>query len=398
MSEIIRAVLFNAQGTLEMSFRGHFEALGNVHIVNEVCDWEGLRDYVRDYSIEIFAVGLDDVQELGYEVVHRISQLRPNCGIVGISRKTDPQAIIRAMRAGCGQYVCEPIDLEDLRNAIARVRIRQEATTRHSRRVCVIGSSGGAGATTIACNLAMELAHLTKQRCALVDLNLEFGDVAAAFDCSPPFSVADVCREGVAIDPILLNKAMHELPCGVSILARPERLEMAREVTHEGLQTMFGVMGAMFPYIVVDLPRAFDFLSAAALGPADHILIVTQLTVPFLRNATRIHKCLLDMGAQEDHIDIVLNRVKSTYERITPDDVEAHFGRPVLAMVPNDYRPVQTALDFGHPIVADAPNTPARLAIQKIARMLTGETTEPANESGLLNKLLGGRKKQLAGV
>jgi pilus assembly protein CpaE len=394
MSDSVRIVLFNAVGTREMSFRGAFDNIPGMHILAEITDWETLRDKLRDPSVDLLAIGLDDPKELGFEVVQRASQARPNCGIIGISHRHDPTTIIRAMRAGCSQFVCAPIDTQDLKNAIGRIRATREVATHHSKRICVIGSSGGAGATTVACNLAIELAHLTNHRSALVDLNLEFGDVACSFDCSPSFSVADVCREGMQIDSIILGKALHELPCNVSILARPEKLNCAREVTPEGLASMFSVLSSMFPYIVVDLPRACDYISAAALGPADHILIVTQLSVPFLRNATRIHRSLLEMGAAEDRIDIVLNRVKSTFERITPDDVENHFGRPILATIPNDYHSVQSALDFGHPIVADAPETPARLAIQKMARRLVGEIVEAAPQAGLLNRLLGRSEKR----
>jgi pilus assembly protein CpaE len=263
----------------------------------------------------------------------------------------------------------------------------------NSKRVCVIGSSGGSGATTVACNLAMELAHLSDRRTALVDMNLEFGDVACAFDCTPVYSVADVCHEGLQLDASMLAKAMHELPSNVSILARPERIEQVREITAEGVQAMFTVMSSLFPYVVVDLPRAADYLNASAVMDSDRILIVTQLTVPFLRNATRIHKCLLDMGADEGRIEIVLNRCKSVFERISPDDVESHFGRPLFAMIPNDYRRVQTALDFGHPIVADSPNTPARLAIQKMARLIAGEP-ETESAPSFFNRMLGRSGKE----
>lgn len=388
MADLLRTILFNALGTREMSFRPAFEGLSNVHIMAEAVNWEELRDYLRDPSLDMIAVGLDDPREQGYEVVHRVSQLRPSCGIIGVSGKTDPASIIRAMRAGCSQYVCAPIEAEDLRNAVSRIRSTRDVTVHHSKRICVIGSSGGAGATTIACNLAMELAHLTNHRSALIDLNLEYGDVACAFDCTPPFNVADVCRDGMNIDTVILGKALYDLPCNVSLLARPDRLDMAREVTPEGVQAMFGVLSAMFPYMVVDLPRAVDYVSAAALSPADHILIVTQLTVPTLRNATRVRKALLEMGANEDRIDIVLNRVKSTFERITPEDVENHFGKPVISMVPNDYHRVQSALDFGHPIVTDSPETPARLAIQKLARRLAGEVEAKA-APGFFNRILG---------
>lgn len=387
MSDILRAVLFNAQGSREMSFRAPFEALGNIHIVDEVCDLVTLRDRVRDATVDLIAIGLDDDKGAGFDAVRRIAQVRPNCGIIGISSAQEPTAIIRAMRDGCSQYVVAPIDLEDLRNAVSRIRSKHQTSLYQSKRFCVIGSAGGVGATTIACNLAMELAHLGNAHCALVDLNLEFGDLACAFDCSPTFSVADVCHDSAQIDTVMLTKALHQLPCGVSILARPDDLEAAREVSPQAISSMFNVLAAMFPFCVVDLPRAYDYVSAAALSPADRILIVTQLTVPMLRNAARVHRGLMDMGAQEDRIEIVLNRCKSGFERITPDDVETHFGRPVLAMIPNDYRRVQTSLDLGHPIVADAPNTPARIAIQKMARVLAGEKPEAAENPGLLEKL-----------
>jgi pilus assembly protein CpaE len=191
------------------------------------------------------------------------------------------------------------------------------------------------------------------------------------------------------IDNVILGKALYDLPCNVSILARPTHIQEAREVTPDGVQGMFSILSAMFPYVVVDLPRAFDFISATTLSPADHILVVTQLSVPVLRNATRIHKCLLEMGASEDRIDIVLNRVKSTFERITPEDVENHFGRPPIAMIPNDYHRVQSALDFGHPIGTDAPDTPARVAIQKLARRIAGEVVDQPPATGIFNRILG---------
>ncbi len=376
-----------------MSFRAQFEALKHVNIFRETTKWEELEEVFKHGHIDVVAIGLDDANGQGLDVVQRLAQLAPTCGLIGISAKTEPAAIIAAMRAGCSQFVCSPVDVEDLRQAVERIRATRQVSVQNSKRICVIGSSGGSGATTIACNLAMELAHLTDRRIALVDLNLEFGDAASSFDCTPSFNIADVCREGVQIDATLLSKALHELPCNVSVLARPERIEDARDVTAEGLHAMFTAVANLFPYVVVDLPRSVDFLNAAAVTEANRVLIVTQLSIPFLRNATRIHKCLLEMGTEESQIEIVLNRCKSVYERIIPDDVEAHFGRPIFAMIPNDYRRVQSSLDFGHPIVTDAPNTPARLAIQKMARTLAGEA-EAATTSNFFNRLWNRNNKE----
>jgi pilus assembly protein CpaE len=323
-------------------------------------------------------------------VIERVNALTRGCGILGISAHTEPATIIRAMRAGCGQFVSKPIDTQDLQGAVERIRASLQVASHASKRVCVVGSSGGSGATTIACNLAMELAHLTDQCSGLVDLDLEYGDVACAFDCSPKYSVADVCCEGVEVDRFLLDQAVNALPCRVSILARPEELARSRQVTPEGVHRMLRVMADMFPHVVVDLPRSFSNLSSAAVNEADCILIVTQLSVPCIRNATRLYQCLAQMGADEERIEIVLNRSNANFERITADEVASHFGRTVFALIPNDYRRVQTSVDLGHPVMADSPNSPARLAIREMARMIANQQIgdkkiQPAS-SGLLGK------------
>jgi pilus assembly protein CpaE len=390
MSNTLRICLFDPNGQKGNEFRVPFGELSGAVVAAEPSDWDDLREWIKHSGVDVVVVNLDDEAGQGLEVVQRLGQLAQGCGIIGVSENSDPAHIISAMRAGCSQFVCWPVDPEDLSSAVERIRATRRVATASSKRICVVGSSGGAGATMVACNLALELGHLSDRHTALIDLNLEFGDVGCAFDCTPKFSVADVCKAGIEADRLLLGKAMHELPCNVSILPRPERIEEAREVTPDGVETLLRVVAELHPYIVVDLPRAFSFLSAAALRDADHVLIVTQLGVPFIRNASRIYQCLLEMGAEEERIDIILNRCKANFERISPEEVESHFGRPIFAMIPNDYRRVQTALDFGHPIMADSPSSPARVAIQEIARKIasdeTGEKHSTVDSGGLLGR------------
>lgn len=395
MANLLRVFLFDRSEGDETLLRPAFEKVAGVLILGSSSKWEDLRDWLRHGSLSVVGINLDvpGSAELDLGMVQRVTQLAPACSIIGVSKRTDPSSIIGAMRAGCTQFVCWPIEPKDLNDAVQRVRATHLASVHAAKRICVIGASGGAGATTIACNLAIELAHVSGQSCALVDLNLEFGDVACAFNVQPTFSVSDVCEDGVDVDRVLLGKALHELPCNVSLLARPEKLEDARKVSPEGIEEMLRVISEMMPYIVIDLPRSFSFISAAAVRNADCILIVTQLGVPFIRNATRISDCLRDMGAPKESIHIVLNRCKSVYERITPDDVTAHFGKEVFAAIPNDYRSVQAALDLGHPIMAESPDTPSRRAIEQMARRIVDPASyaekkaqESANK-GLLARL-----------
>ncbi|MCC7292697.1 MAG: AAA family ATPase [Phycisphaerales bacterium] len=391
----LKLAVFDAGASAGDPFVRPFETCPDVEIVGQFSRWDDLQDWVRQGASDIVAVNLDDEASTGITVVERIVRTAPGCGIIGVSRATDPASIIGAMRAGCTQFVCWPIDPEDLRSAVNQIRATRLTASHRSQRICVIPSSGGAGATTVACNLAMELAHLTGHPTALVDMNVEFGDVASAFDVTPKYSLADVCREGMEPDRVMLGQAMLELPCHVSVLARPESLEDAHQVNPANVERTFRLLAEMFPTIVVDMPRGVNALNQAALHRADKILIVTQLGVPFVRNAMRIRDCLLQVGIDEDALEIVLNRCQGSFERLKQADVEQHFGKPCFAVIPNDYKRVMTALDLGHPIVADAPNSPARLAIQEMARRFVGadKASGAASGDGLLGKLFGRKAK-----
>jgi pilus assembly protein CpaE len=391
MADALSICVFDAEGLDRQVFRDHLDEVQNLEIVGEATSTDELTELLRLHQIDLVVVNLDDGEEQRLDVVSHIQSLAPGMDVLGISRKTEPQSIIAPMRAGCTQIVTAPVEPVDLRDAIQRIRSSLSKSRHHSKRICVVGSSGGVGATTIACNLSVELARATSSRVAVVDLNLEYGDTSCAFDCDPAYTVADVCKNGVHADSELLGKALHELPCGVSLLATPRNILDALEVSPEGVENMLGVIRNMFPFVLIDLPRSYSFLTASTLEGTDKILLVTQLSVPIVRNTERIYRCLLDMDVPDDKIEIVVNRSNASFEQLAREDIEAHFQKRVFAMIPNDYRRLRLSMDLGNPLNQAMSNSPARAEISTMASKLAncesiGTASAKPTQSGFWSK------------
>lgn len=382
MSSALRLCLLDPNANQDPSFRPPFEHAEGVRVIDCCVDWESLQEHLNFGRLHAVGLNLDSITPAQrFLYLQRIAEVAPDVAIIGVSADSNPDVIIQAMRAGCTQFVRAPIDPEDLQDAIKRVRRSRLTVTEGCQQIAIIGSSGGAGSTTLACNLAMELSQITGSRTGLVDMDLQFGDIACAFDTLPKYSVADLCSEGAQVDHEMLETALDDLPCNVSLLSRPEDVEQAYAVSPEAVEQLFRVMGELFPFVVVDLPRYFSHVTLAAIRSSDRILIVSQLAVPFLRNASRIYQCLLQAGTHAGTIEFVINRANADHERIKADEVGKHFGRRVFHTIPNDYKHITASRDLGYPIVTTAPNAPARRAIQELARKLAGESQGAAPKS-----------------
>ena len=260
---------------------------------------------------------------------------------------------------------------------------------RPSQLICVVGSASGAGATTVASNLALELAELG--RVALIDLDLEFGGIACAFDVEIGYTIADVCCPDKFndLDETILDSALYEKH-GISILGRPHSLIEAGNVDPNGIAKALDIMSEMFEYVIVDLSRINNELGLAALRKADKILIVIQPNVLCVRNVDRIVTGMIDIGVDPDNMGVVFNRFESKND--FGKSIEASLKRPIVARIPNSYSAVSMSLDTG---VNAKDNSLVRVATRNLALCMSGaqpkEEAKPSWFRRFINKLKKGK-------
>ena len=321
----------------------------------------------------------------------------PTLAVLALADKADPELILSSMRAGCRQFITKPIAQEDLTKALKPLTREATGQAKTERLICVLGSSGGCGVTTICANLAIELAQLTVEPCALVDLQLEFGSIATYFDLHPTHTIADLTNNHNEIDNHITEQALTLLPSKVAVLARPQRVDQAAHIEPERVAQVLRVLSRKHDAVVVDTPCRFDRIGLSALEMAHSVLLVLQLSVPSIRNAQHLYQGLVQYGMPPEKIHPVVNRFARNIP-ISPQDVEKHLETGLFAVIPNDYQTVQAALDFGRPLISDSPDSPVRKAIAKIAsRIYQGDfahtESEAKRKKGLLNRWFGSDKE-----
>lgn len=273
-----------------------------------------------------------------------------------------------------------------LKKAHVRHRADAEAARAAGTMICVLGPKGGIGKTLTACNLAVALAERGR-RTALVDLDLQFGDVSLALGVQPQSTAYDLATSGGALDANKMEDYLATHSTGLRVLAAPLRPDQTALVTPEFMSEVLTVLRAAYQYVVVDTPPTFTPDVIAAIDAASHICMVTMLDALSLKNARLGLETLELMGYPAERIRIVLNRA-NTNVGISSRDVTSILGREPDILVPSS-REVARSVNEGVPILLSQKRSEAAHAFETLSGFFTQIPAQPAAEPRRRRTLLG---------
>jgi pilus assembly protein CpaE len=227
------------------------------------------------------------------------------------------------------------------------------------RTTIVTGSKGGVGTSTVALNLAVQLAAEPKKRVILVDLARPFGQISMMLDFEPRFTILDALERIARLDENVLASLATHHKSGIDILAGPRQAAMKPEqrqsVTLESISRLIDIAGRAFDLVVVDLGVVNPADWALVLQQAQALLLVSESTPLALGMIERHISSAARAGVDCDRINVVINRCRQNDEDALAAFEKEH-KRSVLARLPNDYRQLTKAVQLGIPLMASAGN------------------------------------------
>jgi pilus assembly protein CpaE len=237
--------------------------------------------------------------------------------------------------------------------------------------IAVHAAKGGAGATTISSNMAIALKQNTKAKVALVDANLQSGDVSVLLDLYSGNNIADLLSHLKELDDDLLREVMVEHGSGVRVLLAPPLIEQADAVKADQVHKILASMRQAFSFIVVDTSPLLEPVTISVLDDADLILSVTTPDIQALRNTARFFRLAEQFGYAPDKVRLVVNKV-NTPGAIPLGEIQGTLQKPIMATVHMDGKEVAKAANRGDPIVLSGPGNKVSKDIREIAAILTG--------------------------
>lgn len=293
--------------------------------------------------------------------------------------------LYRLKNAGVAEVIPDSITPDDLyqqlmsyARAAAPAAHAAPAALPHMRRgrvITVTQSRGGIGSTTVAANLADQLQERRRRfsktepnRVVLVDLDIQFGTIAAAFDAPPNEVLYELAVNGDIPDAFVVEEALHRLESGLSILTAPDQFAPLDALKPEQLKALVANLRLRFDYVIFDLPRALVDWLAPLIEETDLMLMVTDTSVPSIRQARR----LINFYTEENtdlEVQIVVNREsKPTFKRSHHKAAEKVLERQLLHWLPEDPHAAGRALDHGVPLSKAAGRSALSKSIYRLGR------------------------------
>ena len=359
--------------------------MDNVWLEADCSRFDFFSDVVEQTTPDAAVINIDSDENRGLEMVEQLNRAFPSVGLIVISSSTDGQVILRAMRSGAREFVNSPIKIEDLVSALDRVADFGDTTGRRAKSgniIAVAGASGGVGTTSVAVNLACALALNPERSVALVDLDLSLGDADVFLDSIPEYTLMDVAQNISRLDLSLLRKSLTKHDSGVYLLPRPVQLNDNQKIVADDFGRVLGLLKASFSHLVIDLSKSYTPLDLAAMQAAQHVVLLTQLDLPCLRNVVRLMMSLETFPGILEKTKIVVNRSGLDKSQISVKRAEETIGREIYWQIPNNFSLVSEGRNNGVPLVQQAPKAAITLSINELAESFTNSTTTQQSEVG----------------
>lgn len=370
ISTVIISDEFSTKEVLKL-FVSEFDNLETIDDFNNYSDIFNILASSKGKSLLIVDLSTNKIKNLDF--ILQVTKECKNCKVLALSDNPSVELIIEVMRAGAKEFVPVPIIKNEFFEAIKKLvtEMNEPVKKNKCKIISVFSNKGGIGKTSLATNLALELAKITKENIALIDLNFQMGDITTFLDLKPSFNISYMLENLDKInETFLLSTLERYKSTSLYVLADPPYFKQADNIQPRQITRLFDTLKETFSYIIVDAEASFDGKNIAALDNSDLIMLVTVANLPALRNTQRCLELFEKLGYDKEKIKIVVNRYMENDE-IREVDIEKVLSKDIYWKIPNNYFAIMSAINKGIPVSDVNDTTNVSQSYKKLAQQIS---------------------------
>ena len=275
---------------------------------------------------------------------------------------------------GVREYLPKPLTRDTVQTLLRPKLVGDtpDSSDRGGRVVSVCGAQGGAGATSIAINLALQLAETTKAKVALLDLHLQGGETAVMLGVRPGPGLRIALEDPLRADALFLERAAIEVNERVRLIAADEAIDAELQITEAGVRHVLALLRSRFNFIVVDVPVPLSPAIQSVISLSRHVLVLLEAEVTGLRNAKALRTAVTGIAGQ-NRVFTVLNRANRAGGLALGSITKGLEAAPDM-VIPDLGKRMTEAVNQGVPALNKLPAL--RRALAPLVREIAGIKTE----------------------
>jgi pilus assembly protein CpaE len=300
----------------------------------------------------------------------------PATKVIVIGRVNDVELYRELMRRGASEYLVAPVSPLQLIEVISGLYLDRDAAP-IGRVIAFVGARGGAGASTLAHNVAWCVAEELHINTTMVDLDLPFGTVGLDFNDEASQGVADALAAPERLDDVLLDRLLLKRGDHLSLFTAPAALERDYDAVPEAYESVIDAVRQSTPCVILDLPHGWTPWIRAALLAADDIVVVATPDLTSLRNAKNLIEIVKNARPNDNPPRLVINQVGMPKRpEIPAKDFAETMGVDPAAILAFDPALFGQAANNGQMVMELAPKAAVVESLRRLSQTLTGRSAQ----------------------
>jgi pilus assembly protein CpaE len=328
----------------------------------------------------VVVLGPSVIEKVAFRIAEQIDAERPDVGVI-VVRRDGAGTPEEALAAGVRGLLAEDSDPDTIRSTIARAVNAAErqapgpevpwSVVARARVTTIVSPKGGAGKTAVAANLAVGLAQGAPRGVVIVDLDLQFGDVAYALGLRPRHTIFDAVSTSGDLDMTTLKVFLAHHSSDLYALCAPDQPARGEQIEVDAVERIITLLAAEFDHVVVDTVAGLSEHTLATLELSTDIVFLADMDVPSVRHLAKVVAALDKLGMKRPRRHFVLNRADARVG-LSMSDVAAAAGLPIDIRIPMA-KQVPVALNEGRPIIISSPKIPVSRALWDLVERIGGK-------------------------